>query len=189
MVYEYFNTSGNRDTIKIEINYSLRAHIYPAQDRKIITKLIESDYGLNCLDALEIFGSKINALLSRATARDLYDVSNMINAKIFDETSQQNLRKCVVFYAAISAKEINKSFDTSAIDGITKYKIRTDLIPVLIRNNQFDLDIAKKTVKDYIPELLFVLFDQPHCNGIHLSFYYRFSHKFAYINHLYWLGL
>ena len=105
------------------------------------------------------------------------------------ETSQQNLRKCVVFYAAISAKEINKSFDTSAIDGITKYKIRTDLIPVLIRNNQFDLDIAKKTVKDYIPELLFVLFDQPHCNGIHLSFYYRFSHKFAYINHLYWFGL
>jgi hypothetical protein len=96
-------------------------------------------------------------LLSRAAARDLYDVYNMINAKIFDEASQQQLRKCVVFYAAISAKEINKSFDTSAIDGITRYKIRTDLLPVLIRNDQFDLDIAKKSVKEYISELMVLL--------------------------------
>lgn len=153
-IYEYVNCGGNKDTIKIEINYSLRAHILPVQDMKIITEHFESEYRLNCLNALEIFGSKINALISRAAARDLYDVYNMVRFGLFDESEEQLLRKCVVFYAAISAKEINKSFDTKAIDSITKYKIRTDLFPVLTKHDLFELDSAKKIVKEYISKLM-----------------------------------
>lgn len=153
-IYEYVNCGGNKDTIKIEINYSLRAHVFPVQEMKIITEHFESEYHLNCLNALEIFGSKINALMSRAAARDLYDVYNMIKYRLFDESEEQLLRKCVVFYAAISAREINKSFDTGAIDGITKYKIRTDLLPVLTKHDSFDLDSAKKATKEYISELM-----------------------------------
>lgn len=153
-IYEYVNCGGNKDTIKIEINYSLRAHILPVQEMKIITEHFESEYRLNCLNALEIFGSKINALISRAAARDLYDVYNMVRFGLFDESEEQLLRKCVVFYAAISAKEINKSFDTKAIDSITKYKIRTDLFPVLTKHDLFELDSAKKTVKEYISKLM-----------------------------------
>jgi len=59
----------------------------------------------------------------------------------------------VVFYAAISTKEINKSFHIKAIDSITKYKIRTDLFPVLTKHDIFELDLAKKTVKEYISKL------------------------------------
>jgi predicted nucleotidyltransferase component of viral defense system len=153
-IYEYVNCGGNKDTIKIEINYSLRAHILPVQEMKIITEHFESEYRLNCLNALEIFGSKINALISRAAARDLYDVYNMVRFGLFDESEEQLLRKCVVFYAAISAKEINKSFDTKAIDSITKYKIRTDLFPVLTKHDLFELDSAKRTVKEYISKLM-----------------------------------
>jgi len=160
-IYEYINCGGNKDTIKIEINYSLRSHVFPAQEMKIITEHFESEYTLNCLHALEIFGSKINALINRAAARDLYDVFNMIKFKIFDESEEQLLRKCVVFYAAISAREINKSFDTGAIERITKYKIRTDLVPVLTKQDPFDLDSAKKAAKDYISELM-VLTPQEH---------------------------
>lgn len=153
-IYEYINCGGNKDTIKIEINYSLRVHILPVQEMKIITEHFESEYRLNCLNALEIFGSKINALISRAATRDLYDVYNMIRFRLFDESEEQLLRKCVVFYAAISAKEINKSFDTKAIDNITKYKIRTDLFPVLTKHDLFELDSAKKIVKEYISKLM-----------------------------------
>ncbi|AHF09020.1 MULTISPECIES: nucleotidyl transferase AbiEii/AbiGii toxin family protein [Dehalobacter] len=153
-IYEYANCGGNKDTIKIEINYSLRSHVFPAQEMKIITEHFESEYTLNCLHALEIFGSKINALISRAAARDLYDVYNMIKFRLFDESEEQLLRKCVVFYAAISAREINTNFDTGAIDGITQYKIRTDLLPVLTKHDRFDLDSAKKATKKYISELM-----------------------------------
>jgi len=153
-VFEYVNAVGNRDNIKIEINYSMRMHIFLVNEMKIITEHFVSEYKVKCLAAIEIFGSKINALLSRAAARDLYDVYNMVKFGLFDEEEQVLLRKSVVFYAAISTKVINKNFDTRAIDNITKYKIRTDLYPVITKRDVFDLDNAKKSVKDYISELM-----------------------------------
>ena len=35
--YNYLNAAGNKDVMKIEINYSLRTHILPAENRKINT--------------------------------------------------------------------------------------------------------------------------------------------------------
>jgi predicted nucleotidyltransferase component of viral defense system len=101
-VYSYFNAAGNRDNINVEINYSLRAHILPPEERPIITEHFASDYQVKTLATTEIFGSKINALLSRAAARDLYDVANMVRYGIFDESEEELLRQCVVFYAAVS---------------------------------------------------------------------------------------
>lgn len=153
-VYDYIGASGNRDNIKIEINYSLRAHVLQAEERPIITEHFSSEYRVKTLAPIEIYGSKINALLSRAAARDLYDARNMIHYKLFDESEETLLRKTVVFYAAISAKVINKTFDTSAIDAITKQKIKTDLLPVIKRKDDFELETAKKIVKSYIADLM-----------------------------------
>lgn len=153
-VYDYIGASGNRDNIKIEVNYSLRAHVSPTEKRPIITEHFSSEYSVKTLAPIEIYGSKINALLSRAAARDLYDARNMIYFGLFDESQEALLRKAVVFYAAISAKEINKTFDTKAIDSITKQKIKTDLLPVIKRKDNFELESAKKIVKNYIADLM-----------------------------------
>ncbi len=159
-VYDYIGVSGNRDNIKIEINYSLRAHILPAEERPIITEHFSREYRVKILSPIEIYGSKINALLSRAAARDLYDTRNMICFGIFDELQESFLRKAVVFYAAISAKEINKTFDTNAISYITKQKIKTDLMPVIKRKDEFELEVAKKIVKEYINQLMVITKDE-----------------------------
>lgn len=159
-VYDYIGTSGNKDNLKIEINYSLRAHLLPAEERPIITEYFSIENRVKTLSPIEIYGSKINALLSRAAARDLYDARNMIYFKFFDETEEVLLRKTVVFYAAISAKEINKTFDTKAIDSITKLKIKTDLLPVIKRKDNFELETAKKMVKAYIADLMVLTKDE-----------------------------
>ncbi|MDD2503225.1 MAG: nucleotidyl transferase AbiEii/AbiGii toxin family protein [Clostridia bacterium] len=159
-VYDYIGASGNRDNIKIEVNYSLRAHVLPAEKRPIITEHFSSEYKVKTLAPIEIYGSKINALLSRAAARDLYDARNMIYFGLFDESQEALLRKAVVFYAAISAKEINKTFDTKAIDSITKQKIKTDLLPVIKRKDNFELESAKRIVKDYIADLMILTKDE-----------------------------
>jgi len=156
-VYEYINGGGNRDNIKIEINYSLRAHILPAEERPIITEHFSSDYTVKSLNSIEIYGSKINALLSRAAARDLYDVGNMIKFGIFDESQEELLKKSVVFYTAISSDKINKSFDTKAIDSIGNNKIKTDLWPVLRKRDSFDLNSTKSSVKKYIKVLMVLI--------------------------------
>lgn len=153
-IFSYQGVSGNKDNIKIEINYSLRCHIFEVIEKPIVAEHLSSEYKVMSLAPLEIYGGKINALLSRAAARDLYDVRNMIRYGIFDKSEEEMLKKCVIFYAAISAKNINKTFDITAIDGITKRKIKTDLYPVIRRKDDFDLESAKKLVKEYIAELM-----------------------------------
>lgn len=156
-VYDYMGASGNKDNVKIEVNYSLRSHILEAEERPIINEHFSSEYEVKSLAPLEIYGSKINALLSRAAARDLYDARNMIHYGLFDESEEEILKKCVVFYAAISARDksrINKTFDTRAIDSITERKIKTDLNPVIKTENDFELGSAKKLVKDFIADLM-----------------------------------
>lgn len=162
-VYDYMGAGGNKDNIKIEINYSLRSHVLEAEERPIITEHFSSEYKVKSLAPLEIYGSKMNALLSRAAARDLYDVRNMIHFGLFDESEEEMLRKCVVFYAAISARDknsINKTFDTKAIDSITNQKIKRDLLPVIKRKDDFELESAKKLVKEYISDLMILTKDE-----------------------------
>lgn len=78
----------------------------------------------------------------------------MIRYGIFDESQEEMLKKCVIFYAAISAKEVNKTFDTKGIDSIIKRKIKTDLYPVIKTKDDFELESAKKLVKEYISNLM-----------------------------------
>lgn len=153
-IYSYSDLLGNRDNIKIEVNYSLRSHIFSPKDMNIIPDHIAGNYTLKCLNQIEIFGSKINALLNRAVARDLYDVNNMIKYSLFVEDDRELLRKSIVFYAAISSKEISNNFDVNIIDSITKYNMRTALFPVVANRDDFDLEAAIKSAKEYISKLM-----------------------------------
>ena len=126
----------------------------PAEERQVITEHFSSEYQVKTLAAIEIFGSKINAMLSRVAARDLYDVGNMVRYGLFDESEQDLLRKCVIFYAAISAKKINTTFDSSVIDALNHHKIKTDLLPVIRRKDKFDLEATKKAVRAFMDELM-----------------------------------
>ena len=69
-VYDYIGASGNRDNIKIEINYSLRANVLQAEERPIITESFRGEYRVKTLAPIEIYGSKINALLSMFSGID-----------------------------------------------------------------------------------------------------------------------
>lgn len=153
-VYSYSGTSGNKDNIKIEVNYSLRSHILEVEERTVITEHFSNEYKIKTLNIIEIYASKINAMLNRAAARDLYDVNNMIKYKIFDKTEQEIIKKCIIFYAAISDKNINKIFNNEAIELITKNNIKRELLPVLKTKDDFELEPAKKLVKEYMSELM-----------------------------------
>ncbi|MBS4902059.1 MAG: nucleotidyl transferase AbiEii/AbiGii toxin family protein [Coprobacillus sp.] len=82
----YINAGNNKDSIKIEINYIFRNHIYD------LIVVESKDYGLvknvliRTLHPYAIYGSKFIALMTRATPRDLYDILYMINSHIFLNT-------------------------------------------------------------------------------------------------------
>ncbi len=151
--YQYINAGGNRDMIKIELNYSLRAHILEPVYRRILPEAFDDGMMIRMVAPMEIFAAKGNALINRAAARDLYDWGNMMQEKLFEE-DRDMFRKCFAFYATISAETINRNFDTSAIDSLSFEKIRRDLFPVLNKRDNFALEERKRQAKEYIAKLM-----------------------------------
>lgn len=151
--YQYQNAGGSRDMIKIELNYSLRAHILEPVHRRILPEAFDDGMTIRMAAPMELFAAKGNALISRAAARDLYDWGNLIAENLFAD-ERDMFRKCFAFYATISAETVNRSFDTSAIDSLKFDKIRRELLPVLSKKDNFKLDERKQQAKDHIADLM-----------------------------------
>jgi predicted nucleotidyltransferase component of viral defense system len=151
-VWTYMNSAGISDNIKIEINYSMRAHVLPPEQRPI---LLSRQGAVTTLAPIEVFASKIVALLTRAAARDLYDLDHMIKASLFVEPGELDLlRRCVVFYLAVGTDTVPDPLDHTKIIAITPRKIRTDLQPVLRKRDWFDLATAQHRVTTYLEALM-----------------------------------
>lgn len=58
MLFQYQNAGGNRDNIKLELNYSLRSHIYAPVERKKVTDIFEEDVIVRTLEPIEILPQK-----------------------------------------------------------------------------------------------------------------------------------
>ena len=153
-VFTYTNLGGMNGNIKIEINYSLRAHIFEPALRKMSVPGVNANVLIKTLPPMELYAAKINALIGRAAARDLYDIHNMIKFGLFDESELPLLRKCVVFYTAISQDNIPDEYDFKRFSAITSRKIKTDLLPVIQKGEFFELENAKNSVAEYLKELL-----------------------------------
>lgn len=152
--FYYQNAGGNKDNIKIEINYSMRHHIYPVSITQTKVEFLPSNE-IRTLSPIELFGSKIKALIERTAARDLYDVYNMISNSIFEEKDIKMLRKSVLFYLTIGGSNPPQlQYDFDAIDKLKFSQIRAHLIPVLRKSEHFDFENAKKIVKDFLCKLV-----------------------------------
>ncbi len=150
----YQNAGGNKDNIKIEINYSMRSHIYPLIQAQTNVDFIPS-VTVRALSPLELFGSKIKALMERTAARDLYDVYNMVSQSLFSGAELVALRKAVLFYLAIGGSSLPQTeYCFEAIDKLKYPQIRARLIPVLRKSEHFDFEQAKTEVKDFLSKLM-----------------------------------
>lgn len=153
-VYEYVNCGEVRDNLKIEINYMLRCHVLPVARRAVNLPWNQSRLTVLSVAPLEIFASKIVALLSRTAPRDLYDIHNMVKYGLFDEEEENMLRKCAVFYSAIGAEHPPEKFELNHIGKISSQQIKRDLNPVLRKGEKFGLDVVQKEVRDYLEVIL-----------------------------------
>ena len=153
-VYEYQNAGAMKDNLKIETNYMLRCHVLPVSRRKVKLPWLDTELTVLSVAPIEIFASKIVALLNRTAPRDLYDVFNMLKYGLFDESEQPMLRKCILFYSAIGSDMVPEKFDFNNITNVPQFKIKTDLLPVLRNGAFFDLEAARVQVIPYLEQLL-----------------------------------
>ncbi|MCO6026445.1 nucleotidyl transferase AbiEii/AbiGii toxin family protein [Prevotella cerevisiae] len=158
-IFLYRNAVGNNDAIKIEINYSDRCHVFDPVSINVEVPFL-CPFRIRALAPIELFATKINALIGRAAARDIYDVDGMITTNLFpSQEEREALRKTTLFYLTVgssrkSDEELYQLTSLSQMDKVKYAQIRTQLLPVLRKTERFDFEKMKKRVRDYLQELL-----------------------------------
>ncbi len=151
-VFGYINCASNRDNIKVEINFLDRCHILPLEKKILLTKGIVGGFEALTLNTTELYASKINALLSRATPRDLYDAYSMIGHGTVSD--KDLLKKCLIFYSVIAGDYSILESNYANIDSLDFRKYKMQLRPVIAKTDTFDIEKAKTIVIDYLKDLI-----------------------------------
>lgn len=153
-VFYFQNAGGNKDNLKVEINYSLRNHILPIVEKKVNIDFLQFDSKVKALSTLELFGSKIKALIERTAPRDLYDIHNMLRDNIIHPDEMDKLRKITLFYLAVGGSDKPLSnYSFKSIDNLKFAQIKSSLLPVLKKSERFDFESAKVEVKEFLIKL------------------------------------
>ena len=123
--------------------------------QKAFTSEWEAD-GVSVLsvDLIEIFASKIVALMNRTAVRDVYDVYNIVRSEYIKDFDRDLLRKLIVFYTAIGSNDPSIHLPFLKMSKIDPYRIKTDLLPVLRKNERLNLIDAKDSVLDWLENLM-----------------------------------
>ena len=160
---KYNDATGNIDNMKIELNYSNRILILKPVNYEIKSEIIDNKYILG-MNKIELYGSKIAALIGRTTIRDVYDVFQMISNQIISDDEMDKLRKCSIFYVLNSNefRPIDKLLDQFRlnIENITFSTIKRNLIPMLPLETNIDFNKLKSSVVEFIFSLFTITTDE-----------------------------
>ena len=106
------------------------------------------------------FATKINALIGRSAARDIYDVYNMVKHQLFvsDERKRCWEKRPSFIWLLAQAERQRYAYGIYWLSAdrtkIRFPQIRSQLLPVLRRSEHFDFEKAKTEVKDFLSKLL-----------------------------------
>ena len=157
-IYRYNNAFDNIDTIKVDINFMDRVHLYPPVISTV--SYFDKTVTLRTPTIEELFGMKINALIDRSKPRDLYDCVFLLDNKGLFENDM--LRKSVIFYLSLNnVFELDNSL-LNRINTIDKKSIKVELQPVLKKNEVFNLEESKEEVIATLNELLMLTINEKH---------------------------
>ena len=148
--YSYTNAFGNRDNIKVEINFIDRIHVCPSIRKK--ANYFDKEVMVQTPLEAELLGMKIAALIDRHKPRDLFDIYKLKG--YMPNLDKDRVRKLAVFYLSLDGIfELNESsFDN--VNKITQDSIKKELQPILAKGNEFDLKTAKEEVVKFLKDLL-----------------------------------
>lgn len=156
IVAGYENNAGNSDNIKIEINYSLRHHVFLIVERPINTDIFGEMRDVKTLDGLELLAAKTAALYNRLAARDFYDIYNMSRFGLLSNEQYNLFCRCVVFYRSLTSDKGKLDFSAEIVDGLRPRTVAQDLYPMLVKRVDFDQDEAKTEVKNFLTNSIFI---------------------------------
>lgn len=157
-LFQYRNAVGGNDHIKLELNYSNRIQILSPVVYKTNSIIIQPIEVL-ALNKIELYATKIAALIGRTTARDIFDVYQMVEKKTIKQEEVALLRKQSLFFLVLAnefqtLEELLERFSIN-IKSINYSNYKRNLIPMLQNGTAVDVTQYKNVVSSFV----FSLFD------------------------------
>ena len=150
-VIAYTPSGGGYDNIKVEINYAMRSHILPLEQKMLDLSVIENPFSVLTVPKIEIYAGKISALLSRDQIRDLYDTYQMITNNLLDTHEIEILKNVVLFYRYTQNETLD--FNDDFKSKFTRRSYVRDLLSVIKKGDSFNLDDAINKVLEFIKSI------------------------------------
>ncbi len=148
----FLNQSGGKDHLKVEVNFLERLPVVEVAKRLFSHPFEDiGQFPVLTYCAEELFAGKTRALLTRSTARDVYD-ANMIQQKL-DAINRPLFMQISRFYLAMQ-KEDPRQMNTNAIKNISPTQIRDTLFPMLSRTEGVDISVLKSNAMSLANEVL-----------------------------------
>ena len=149
----YTSAIPQRDMIKVEINYLNRVPVLGSHETKFraVQVGIEENFRVLTLKLEELLASKAVTFLARNHPRDLHDLfclSNLTGKIDFDLA-----HKLVIFLGCIEEEDF-LDFTPEAVDSISFYDFKRELLPLLRKGSPVGLDQMKAGTKQLLGLLL-----------------------------------
>jgi len=141
----YDTLSGSKDVIRLDINYLHRLPMMALNEMEI--KKFGSKIKFTLLGLEELIASKLIAFLSRYTPRDLFDLYQL--ALQNSEIDKHRLSNLIIYYGIISRESIFSLFELK-LESISDRLIRTQLYPMLTKNNRPDFNDLNSTAEQFL---------------------------------------
>ena len=152
-IIAYNDVTGNRDRVKVEINFSERIPVLPVVNRRVNHPFdILGDLEFPTFTYNELVAQKTRALITRATPRDLFDVYYL---SVDQESIDKDIyRKLTIFYLCLTPQDVRK-MNSDLIRGIDQRDIKRFLIPMMKRgDHRIDLDEMKQRCVETVDMIL-----------------------------------
>ena len=147
----YKNIWGDNRNLEFDINYLYRVPI--GSPEKVIFKSLDNhkQFEIEIVSKEELFAGKVVAALDRATPRDVYDLSNIID---YSQTYDKRLfRKTVILFGA-SKREDFRKINPNKLLNISDRDIKASLYPLFSSNMRINkIELFNKTVS-FLEKLL-----------------------------------
>ncbi len=138
-------SNKNKEYVKVEVNYSLGNHLFPAITKQYL------DQEIYVVQLKELLGMKIKALLERGAIKDLFDIYQLITVNTIHDFD--DIRKSYLFYYTLATIRENPA-SLENVYSISTYDVMRKLYPMIPKHCGFDLAKCKKEVLAFLKELL-----------------------------------
>lgn len=148
----YTNLAGNRDSVKVEVNWLLRVPIW-TPDRVAFRSLFTGDpVVVTVLSREEVVAGKVAALLDRAAPRDLFDVATLADHGAAGDLDR--LRRATILLGSFQPTDLCQRLESAYIAGVSDRDVRRTLWPTLRRDFRPTVDQLEASAERLLREVL-----------------------------------